>query len=340
MNKILFSAIVLSGLGATALQAQSTDAQNGFVTDVPYPDEFAATAYTTTDGQQLYDTLCAGCHQPDGSGAIGAGAYPALKNNQNLEYASYPISLIVNGQAAMPSFSHLLNDEQIVAVTSYIQSGLGNGYKSDATVQMVADARPAEDKQEMGEHDTGMADDATTDVIGRMRDDAGTSQETDATPKTGSSDEAGKGVIRHALPDSDFPILQAVEVPADATLVYLSGTVPQVVDDKAGEDDPARFGDTKAQTVSTFQSIAEKLAALDLTMGDVIKMQVYLVAPDGSDNMDFSGFMEGYTQFFGTEDQPNLPTRSVFQVAGLANPQWTIEIEVVAVREGSSAQSR
>ncbi|MCQ0969566.1 RidA family protein [Paracoccus sp. TK19116] len=139
-------------------------------------------------------------------------------------------------------------------------------------------------------------------------------------------------VTRHPIPDSDFPILQAVEVPADATLVYLSGTVPMVVDESAAEDSPDRFGDTAAQTESTLQSIQEKLEALDLTMGDVVKMQAYLVSPEGSEAMDFTGFMEGYTKFFGTEDQPNLPTRSVFEVAGLANPLWLVEIEVVAVR--------
>ncbi len=48
--------------------------------------------------------------------------------------------------------------------------------------------------------------------------------------------------------------------------------------------------------------------------------------------MDFAGFMEGYVEFFGTEEQPNLPTRSVFEVAGLANAGWLVEIEVVAVR--------
>ncbi|SET86567.1 RidA family protein [Paracoccus homiensis] len=143
---------------------------------------------------------------------------------------------------------------------------------------------------------------------------------------------AAAEVTRHPIPDSDFPILQAVEVPADATLVYLSGTVPMVVDETAAQDSPDRFGDTAAQTVSTLESIESKLSALDLTMGDVIKMQAYLVAPEGGEAMDFSGFMEGYTQFFGTEDQPNLPTRSVFEVAGLANPLWLVEIEVVAVR--------
>lgn len=39
-----------------------------------------------------------------------------------------------------------------------------------------------------------------------------------------------------------------------------------------------------------------------------------------------------YTQFFGTQAQPNTPVRSVLQVAGLARPQWVVEIEVVAAR--------
>jgi enamine deaminase RidA (YjgF/YER057c/UK114 family) len=68
-------------------------------------------------------------------------------------------------------------------------------------------------------------------------------------------------------------------------------------------------------------------------MGDVVKMQVFLVGdPDKGGKMDFAGFMQGYTQFFGSKEQPNLPTRSVFQVAGLANPGFLVEIEVTAVR--------
>ena len=42
--------------------------------------------------------------------------------------------------------------------------------------------------------------------------------------------------------------------------------------------------------------------------------------------------MDGYTPFFGTEEQPDLPVRSVFEVAGLADPTWLVEIEVVALR--------
>ncbi len=139
-------------------------------------------------------------------------------------------------------------------------------------------------------------------------------------------------VVRHPLPGSDFPILEAVEVPPGATLVYLSGTVPTVVNQDAPDDSVEQFGDTASQTTSTLASIEKKLAGLDLTIGDVIKMQAYLVVPDGSETMDFSGFMDGYTKYFGTDAQPNLPTRSVFAVAGLANPAWLVEIEVVAVR--------
>ncbi len=139
-------------------------------------------------------------------------------------------------------------------------------------------------------------------------------------------------ITRHPIPDSDFPILQAVEIPADATVVYLSGTVPQVANEDAEEGSADRYGDTAMQTQTTLDSIRSKLESLDLTMGDVVKMQAYLVAPEDAEAMDFSGFMEGYTQYFGTEEQPNLPTRSVFEVAGLANPDWLVEIEVVAVR--------
>lgn len=138
-------------------------------------------------------------------------------------------------------------------------------------------------------------------------------------------------VIRHPIPNSDFPISRAVEIPSDATLVYLSGVVPGVTNPDATPNTPEAFGDTEAQTVSVLDRIAATLEDLDLSMGDVVKMQVYLVADD-SGAMDFSGFMDGYVQYFGTDEQPNLPTRSVFEVAGLANPNWLVEIEVVAVR--------
>ena len=138
-------------------------------------------------------------------------------------------------------------------------------------------------------------------------------------------------VVRHKLPDSDFPISRAVEIPAGKTTVYLSGVVPAVADAAADPKTPEAWGDTKTQTVSVLNAIDANLKDLGLTMGDVVKMQVFLVAPDGAP-ADFAGFMEGYTQFFGTAEQPNLPARSAMIVDQLVNPNWLVEIEVTAVR--------
>jgi enamine deaminase RidA (YjgF/YER057c/UK114 family) len=141
-------------------------------------------------------------------------------------------------------------------------------------------------------------------------------------------------VIRHKLPNgSTFPISAAVEVPAGKTLVFLSGMVPPVSDPKAPKDTTAAYGDTKAQTIGALTAIKASLENLHLTIGDVIKMQAFLVGdPSKGGKMDFEGFMQGYTQFFGTPSQPNLPVRSALQVAALANPGFLVEIEVTAVR--------
>lgn len=153
-----------------------------------------------------------------------------------------------------------------------------------------------------------------------------------------ASSNAGGGsaqtVVRHGIPGSTFPILAAVEIPANATTVHLSGTVPPVADATKPANDPAAYGgDTQAQTVGVLRAIDAQLKGLGLSLKDVVKMQVYLVAdPAKGNKMDFDGFMKGYTQFFGTPAQPNLPTRSAFQVAALANPAWYVEIEVTAVR--------
>ena len=140
-------------------------------------------------------------------------------------------------------------------------------------------------------------------------------------------------VVRHKIPNSTFPISAAVEIPAGKTLVFLSGVVPPVADANAPKDSPQAYGDTKTQTVGVLTSIEKQLKGMGLSMGDVVKMQVFLVGdPAKGGKMDFAGFMAGYTQFFGTAAQPNLPSRSAMQVAALASPNFLVEIEVTAVR--------
>ena len=121
------------------------------------------------------------------------------------------------------------------------------------------------------------------------------------------------------------------------TLIYQSGTGPSPLDPKAPEGTAAYWGDTKAQTVSTFKAIKASLDREGLTFADAVKMLVFLVGdPAKGGKMDFSGFMEGYTQFFGpAARQPNLPARSTIQVAGLASGAM-VEIEIVFAKRISA----
>ena len=142
---------------------------------------------------------------------------------------------------------------------------------------------------------------------------------------------ASADVIRHPIPNSTFPIAQAVEVKGSVTTYYVSGQVPPVADKGADPQTAAAYGDIKTQTVGVLKRIQDILGGFGLSMGDVVKMQVFLVHTQAAP-MDFKGFMEGYTQFFGGS-QPNLPARSVLGVASLANPGFLVEIEVIAVKD-------
>lgn len=130
-------------------------------------------------------------------------------------------------------------------------------------------------------------------------------------------------VQRIPLPGSSFPISRGVWV---GDTLYLSG----MLDPNLGK---GTRGDTEAQTVATIKNIESALKDQKLTLSDVVMMHVYLAGDTAKDGkMDFSGFMAGYTQFFGTKEQPNKPSRSAMQVAALAAPGALVEIEVIAVR--------
>ena len=58
--------------------------------------------FTESTGEQLFANVCQGCHMPDGGGATGAGNYPSLARDANLEAGGYPTYVVVRGQRAMP----------------------------------------------------------------------------------------------------------------------------------------------------------------------------------------------------------------------------------------------
>lgn len=89
-------------------------------------------------GEDLYNSICQGCHMEDGKGSdAGPGFYPALANNPRLSTPGYPIYVLTNGLGGMPSFKHYLTDEQILEVVNYVRTHFGNDYPQKATLEDV-----------------------------------------------------------------------------------------------------------------------------------------------------------------------------------------------------------
>jgi len=158
----------------------------------------------------------------------------------------------------------------------------------------------------------------------------------------GAGDVGAEDVVRTPLPDGNpFPISAAVTVRAGVDTVYVSGALPSALNKDAPKGTPPVFGDMEAQTVSVLTSIKGTLAKLGLGMGDVVKMTVFMAADPANDNkLNFPGLMAGYSQFFGTTEQPNKPARSAVQVAALVAPGALLEIEVIAVKPRKAARPK
>jgi mono/diheme cytochrome c family protein len=92
-------------------------------------------------GAALFASVCAGCHQPDGSGASGAAAYPALAENGNVASADYMERLLLNGQRAMPPVGQMMSDQQIADVINYVRTHFGNAYGEAVSPEDVEAAR-------------------------------------------------------------------------------------------------------------------------------------------------------------------------------------------------------
>lgn len=131
--------------------AATAEADAGALTD-PMVPEFLSPGDRLgfTTGEGIYQYFCRGCHQYDGSGASGAGAYPALAGNENLEFPDYAVTLVVNGQKGMPPFGAMLSDEQVAAVVTYIQTSFGNTYTEHATAETAAAVRPEDQSATAG----------------------------------------------------------------------------------------------------------------------------------------------------------------------------------------------
>jgi enamine deaminase RidA (YjgF/YER057c/UK114 family) len=149
-----------------------------------------------------------------------------------------------------------------------------------------------------------------------------------------AADKSGE-IVRYdnATPS---PIARAIEVPASYRLIFHSGLTPQPANPKAPQGSAEYWGNTKAQSLSVLSRLEESVKSMGLTYRDVVKMTVFLAGdPATGGRMDFAGFMEAYSQYFGTKEQPNKPARSTVQVANLVQPGMLVEIEIILAKPGA-----
>ncbi|OXI49091.1 RidA family protein [Burkholderia aenigmatica] len=145
-------------------------------------------------------------------------------------------------------------------------------------------------------------------------------------------------ILRHPTPLSreeswarEFS--EAIEVPAGAKTITLSGVGALPSNRDAGSRTVEYFGDMQTQTRSVLDQIQQILEARGYALGDVVAVQALFVADPANDGMpDFDGFSTVYRNYFGSKAQPNLPARTRAQVVRLVEPGWLVEVTVTAAK--------
>jgi enamine deaminase RidA (YjgF/YER057c/UK114 family)/uncharacterized protein YjiS (DUF1127 family) len=108
------------------------------------------------------------------------------------------------------------------------------------------------------------------------------------------------------------------------TLVYIAG---QVSSDASGR--LVGEGDFEAQVEQVFKNLKLALDAAGATMADIVKMNTYLVAEVGQDDVPK---LRAIRERHLNTAKPPASTRVV--VSRLARPGWLVEIEVIAAIDG------
>ncbi|HBW84327.1 MAG: endonuclease [Gammaproteobacteria bacterium] len=115
----------------------------------------------------------------------------------------------------------------------------------------------------------------------------------------------------------------SITIPPGAETMYLSGSGARPLEDGS-------WGDMKQQTINTFTRFKQTLEEQGWSMSDIVQVRAFAVA--GDDGLDFAGFNEGYSEFFGTDENPNKPVRSFVEIKDLVVEGWLVEIEIRAAR--------
>ena len=107
----------------------------------------------------------------------------------------------------------------------------------------------------------------------------------------------------------------SITIPPDAETMYLSGSGARPLDDGS-------WGDMKQQTANTFSCFKQTLEEHRWSMSDIVQVRPFAVA--GEDGRNFAGFNEGYSESFGTDENPNKPVRSFVEIKDLVVEGWLV----------------
>lgn len=109
----------------------------------------------------------------------------------------------------------------------------------------------------------------------------------------------------------------AVEVRSGARWLTVSGQI--------GIDSEGKLGsDTAAQSELVWHNIQRILESAGMGIGDIVKMTAYLV-----NSADVAEYGAVRTRFLGE----HRPASTLIYVSGLAKPEVTVEVEVVAAHK-------
>jgi mono/diheme cytochrome c family protein len=92
-------------------------------------------------GADLFRNVCAACHQPDAKGAVGAGAYPSLVADKNLDSSDFILAVLLGGLKDMPPVGSMMSDAQVAEVVNYVRTHFGNSYSDVVSAADVSAAR-------------------------------------------------------------------------------------------------------------------------------------------------------------------------------------------------------
>ncbi|MGC2783371.1 MAG: cytochrome c [Roseiarcus sp.] len=130
-------------LGAAALVVSAAVSLPALADDIPAKSAAMSRGWKFGEqgGADLFQNICAACHQPDAKGAVGAGAYPPLAQDKNLASTDFVLAALFRGLKDMPPVGGMMSDAQVADVVTYVRTHFGNAYPDALSAADVAAAR-------------------------------------------------------------------------------------------------------------------------------------------------------------------------------------------------------